>query len=237
MSKNLYDNIDPKKYEEKQEASCREKYLYEHWSPVILSFIKKYSKNSVVLDMGCGSGNYSFEMKKYANKVYGIDSSKRMIDYAQNKYPGIDFILGDATHTILKSESIDTLFSFGLFEYTNKKNLMREMYRILKKEGVGIIWIPNKNSFYRLISKFIYKIKRQKYIPDEPSFREMINLFRKNNFCIVEYKMDDGLVWLPSFLDKIVGIHIYKAVERFFKIFNKNPLSADMLFIIKKDNN
>src|SRR3989344_7581649 len=116
VEKNIYDNIDPGDYEKRRGKNQIEEYQYEHWWPLIQASIAKYSTDAVVLDLGCGPGNYSFEMAKYAKEVFGVDSSKRMIDYAKSKYPRINFILSDATNIPLLNNSIDKLFSFGLFE-------------------------------------------------------------------------------------------------------------------------
>jgi ubiquinone/menaquinone biosynthesis C-methylase UbiE len=231
---NLYDDIDPKEYEERWKSTPRERYLYEHWVPIISSLIKKYSKDSIVLDMGCGSGNYSFEMKKYAKKVFGIDSSERMISYAQKRYLGIDFVLGDATCTTLEKESVDVVFSFGLFEYVKRDIILGEIYRLLKNNGIIVFSVPNRHSFSRLVDRFIHKITGKEHIPVEPTFKEMINALARYRFEIIEYKMDDGLVWLPGFLDRLIGIKIYKFVEGFFRIFKRNPFGMNMLFVIKK---
>lgn len=236
LKESIYDKINPELYEKRQQDDSREKYLYDHWYPAIESLIKRYSKNSIVLDMGCGSGNYSFEIKKYAKQVIGIDSSKRMINYAKNKYQGIDFIYANALNIPFENNYFDVVFSSGLFEYVDKDKLTSEMSRVLKSGGVGIIWVPNKYSLLRIFIKIFYKISRKKYIPNEPTLREMLSLFKINDFSVIEYKMDDGLIWLPNFLEKLIGKKVYNFIEGIFRIFRRNPFSTDMLFLIKKNN-
>jgi len=234
VEKNEYDNIDPEDYENRRSQNSKEEYLYQHWEPLISNVIVKYSKNCVVLDLGCGPGNYTNLMAKYAKKVVGIDSSKRMLSYAQKKYPKIDFIFADAGNTGLENNSIDTVFSFGLFEFADKEKLIKEIHRVLKFGGISVISAPNIYSIPRFLFAVFYKIKGKKRRCYEPSFGQMIKLFSNSGFKIIDYKMDDGLFWVPGKLDKIFGKKTYLFIEKFFKIFKRNPFSANMLFIIKK---
>ncbi|TSC95191.1 MAG: methyltransferase type 11 [Parcubacteria group bacterium Licking1014_1] len=234
IEKNIYDNIDPEVYEKRRDKNQIEKYQYEHWQPLISAVIAKYSKGSIVLDLGCGPGNHSFEMAKYAKQVFAIDSSKRMLDYAKVKYPGIHFIYADAVDTHLENSCIDVIFSFGLFEYANKEKLMKEISRVLKPGGISVILAPNKYSFPRFLFVILYAIIGKKRICNEPSFGQMIKMFHTFGFEIVDYKMDDGLFFLPYKLDTLFGRKTWLFTENFFKNFRRNPFSMNMFFIIRK---
>ena len=237
IEKNIYDNIDPKIYEARTRKNQIEQYQYEHWWPLVSDTISRYSKDSVVLDLGCGPGNHSFEMAKYAKKVFGIDSSKRMLDYAKSKYPGIHFIYADATDIPLENGSIDIVFSAGLFEYVkNKENLMREILRVLKPGGISIILAPNKYSFPRFLFAIGCAVIGKKRVCSEPSFGQMLKMFHKFNFEIVNYTMDDGLFFLPYPLDNLFSQKTWLFIEHCFKVFKRNPFSMNMLFIIRKLN-
>jgi len=231
---NLYDKINLELYDNRGTMVDREIYLKEHWHPILEKIIGKYCVKKEVLDLGSGTGFYTDEIRKKAKKVTGIDSSSRMIDYAIKKYPDVEFIKADAHNLPFEPESIDVVFSAGLFEYVNRKIVIKEIYRILKNNGVAIVIFPNRHSLTRTWARFINKLFRKKYIPNEPTFKEILSLFKTNRFDIVEQKMDDGLIWLPGFLDRSIGIKIYMLIERFFKIFNRNPFSTNMLFVVKK---
>jgi hypothetical protein len=62
----------------------------------------------------------------------------------------------------------------------------------------------------------------------------MLRIFSKYNFEVLEYKMDDGLFWIPKI--NIFGRSFFLAVERLFKNFKRNPLSCSMLFVAKKNS-
>jgi hypothetical protein len=78
------------------------------------------------------------------------------------------------------------------------------------------------------------KIIRRKYLQNEPSSGEMNRLFRKTDFSIISYIMDDGLIWLPDFMDRLVGKRIYWLIKYIFIPFGRNPFSNIMLFVSRK---
>ena len=231
----LYNEINPEQYELRYMKYPRERYLRDHWYPLIKEAITKYCKDKKVLDLGCGTGFWTEIIANYGN-VIGLDISKTMLKYAKNKRPSLKFMLADAHSLPFESNSFDCVVSIGLFEYVDRKLVMKEISRILKPNGICIIQCPNKYSAMRVFVKIIYKVLKRDYFAKEPSYREMINLFEQNGFKIIELKMDDALFWLPNFLDKIFGYKIYLLVEKILKIFRRNPFSNVMLFVTQKSN-
>jgi len=140
----------------------------------------------------------------------------------------------DAHNIPLKDESFDVIVCIGLFEYIDRKIVIKEINRLLKQNGVCIILVPNKYSGRRMVVKLLYKFFKKTYFPNEPSRAEMFNLFKDNSLELLEYKMDDGLIWLPNIIDKLCGKILYLAIENFFRNFQYNPLSNVMLFIVRK---
>jgi ubiquinone/menaquinone biosynthesis C-methylase UbiE len=229
-----YNKIDPEKYQKIYETIPRENYTKEHWRPLISNTIKKYCKDKNVLDLGCGYGRYMGVINKHTKSVIGVDISKRWLNYAKQKYPNIKFVLADASKIPLEDELFDVIVTIGLFEFINRNIVMREIYRVLKQGSFCVISVPNKYSALRLVGKLLNKLFGREIQTDEPSKEEMFKLFKDNKFELVEYKMDDGLIWLPNFLDRLCGKKIYLFIEKIFKIFGQNPFSNIMLFIIKK---
>ncbi len=236
MEPNIYEQIDPDVYRQRGQANEIESYQFQHWRPRILDAIAKYAKNAVVLDLGCGPGADCFEMKKYAAKVYGVDSSQKMIEYAKATYPGIDFIHADAAATTLQTGSIDTVLSIGLFEYAaDKQRVMQEISRVVKPGGMAVILAPNKYSMPRGFYALACAVIGKKRVCSEPSFGQMLRMFKAAGFLLVESAMDDGLFFLPRPFEKLLGRRTWLVIEKCFKPFGRNPLSMNMLFIIKKN--
>ncbi len=229
-----YDDIDPVEYDKSYTVVPREMYLKEYWLPLLEDAIGRYCKDKYVLDLGCGYGIYARMISKYTDNITGIDISQRWLDFAAKQCPQAKFLLADAHNIPCENNTFDVVVSVGLFEYVKRNVVIKEIHRVLKTGGICIISVPNKYSLCRLPYKIFYKIRGEKRPTDEPSKKEMLLLLQSNGFDVVERKINDGLLYLPDFLDKIIGRITYHFVERFFSLFGENPFSNVMLFISRK---
>ena len=238
----IYDVIDPENYEKRHEYSPRETYLHHYWKPLICRIIQlicktmqKYSIIVEALDVGCGTGVYTEEISRDSQICVGLDLSKNMIKYAKKKHSELNLILADAHKLPFKDECFELVVSIGLLEYVQKDTVLKEITKVMKRKAFLIIAVPNKYSAYRLPIKIFSKVLKKRYIKKEPSLNEMLRSFYNLNLKLFWYKMDDGLVFLPDFLDMIIGKKIYYLVEKIFKqVLRRNPFSNVMLFLLQK---
>lgn len=92
------------------------------------------SSDSVILDMGCGTGNYAAAIQQIAARVIGIDASMGMLERARAKFPGIHFVKGDITSLPFSSEIFDGALAIQVLHHIKGKELfVREAYRVLRK--------------------------------------------------------------------------------------------------------
>lgn len=98
--------------------------------------VLQVDKNSHLLDLGCGTGNYTAELQKAARSVIGIDISKGMIEQAKAKFPHLQFLCCDVTHLPFDSETFDGAFAIQVLHHVkDKETFLREAYRVLHKGG------------------------------------------------------------------------------------------------------
>jgi ubiquinone/menaquinone biosynthesis C-methylase UbiE len=96
----------------------------------------RVDSDSVILDMGCGTGNYSAALQGVAKQIIGIDKSQAMIDQALLKYPNLKLIKGDVTDLPYKTDTFDGCFAIDVLHHVEQKlKFIQEAYRILRKEG------------------------------------------------------------------------------------------------------
>jgi ubiquinone/menaquinone biosynthesis C-methylase UbiE len=232
----IYDVIDPRNYEKRHECSPREAYSHHYWKPLICKIIQKYSIGvEIALDIGCGTGVYTEEISRNSQMCVGLDLSKNMIEYAKKKRKGLNLILADAHKIPFRDECFGLVVSVGLLEYVQKDIVLKEIARVMKRKAFLIIVVLNKYSACRLPIKILSKVSRKKYIKKEPSLKEMLRSSYQVGFKLIWYKIDDGLIFLPDFLDRVIGKKVYPVVERMFNMsFGRNPFSNVMLFLLQK---
>lgn len=63
-----------------------------------------------VLDLGCGKGSLTHQLKRRNNRVIGIDVSQTAVDVAQARFPDIEF----AVHDVSRCNAIDPLVDKAL---------------------------------------------------------------------------------------------------------------------------
>ena len=116
---------------------------------------KVSSKDTKVLDYGCGTGRMSIMLGKEGYHVIGIDPAEEHIRIAQslNDLPHVQFKL--MSDRIEESEnSFDAVVSSSVFEFVpDAEEYIADIQRVLKSNGVLLISIPNKRSWWRLYAK------------------------------------------------------------------------------------
>lgn len=119
----------------------------------VLKFIEnKTDKNSILVDLACGSGNYDIELCKIGYKVHGIDLDESMIGSAIKKYEdeNLNFTCDDMTkiQKYHDKNSVGTIICIGnsLVHLNSKKEIetfIAKCYEVLKPNGKLIVQIIN----------------------------------------------------------------------------------------------
>jgi 2-polyprenyl-3-methyl-5-hydroxy-6-metoxy-1,4-benzoquinol methylase len=120
--------------------------LYTHYDFKIFPHIKNYSKDSHILELGCGPGHLiNYLRKKGFNNTLGIDISNEQIEIAKSK--GHNVILADAIEFLKSSNrGYDIIFAFDFIEHFTKNELLemtKLIYNILNDSGIFIVRTPN----------------------------------------------------------------------------------------------
>lgn len=104
-----------------------------------------------ILDMGCGTGNFSVKLAEKGCKVFGIDISEEMLkkarEKAQKRNLDIEFYNMDVYNISFPDENFDGIFSMAAFEFIKEpQKAYDEMYRILKRNERLLIGTINRES-------------------------------------------------------------------------------------------
>ena len=88
-----------------------------------------------ILDLGCGTGHLTNEIKNNGAEVIGIDASVDMIAKAKESYPGVAFMVADAADFHF-DEPFDAVFSNAVLHWVHKADdAIKCVYDSLKTGG------------------------------------------------------------------------------------------------------
>lgn len=128
--------------------------------------------DTVVADIGSGTGISSRLFIENGNTVYGVEPNDEMRQYSSisfHSYPGFHSVKGTGENTGLPDNSIDLVVCAQAFHWLNPDSAKKEFRRILRDHGrVSLIWndkSKDENSFnsdYESICKRFKKF-RPKY--------------------------------------------------------------------------
>lgn len=165
------------------------------FSKIINSFDKKF-KNS--LDIGCGVGSNLEILKKFSKSVVGIDNSKKAIDYCKHK--GLKNVsVMNASKLKFKKDSFDLILCSDILEHVDDKNVMEEVFRVLKPGGIFICSVPAHNYLWGPTDRISNHLRRYEK-------KELNNLF-KNNFTKLKLSYWNFFMFLPNFLFTKISIN------------------------------
>lgn len=133
---------------------------------IILKLFKEFvkSKDSRLLEIGCGMGHTSVSLSKIISKLVGIDISIEGIKIAKERVNNAEFIVGDATALPFKDKCFDCVIVKDVLEHIeNDLQAIKEVNRVLKNGGLLIVYVPysldDSFSFESVIKKiFRYTI-------------------------------------------------------------------------------
>lgn len=110
--------------------------------PFIFEEIKLFQPISL-LDIGCGTGELLHQiLQRYDDmKIYGLDISNEMLAVAEQKLNGYaELTQGDSQYLPYGDESMDMIICNDSFHhYPEPLEVIKEIYRVLKKQGVLVI--------------------------------------------------------------------------------------------------
>ena len=183
----------------------------------------KPKDNESIIDMGCGTGEFSNELSKYNLKVTGIDISNKSIEICKDKYgEKINFEVKDIENTSIKENSIDIIFLGGiLHHFPDRSKVFKEAHRILKKEGRIFAFDPNHYNFIIWIYRELLGIKTQKtenevLIKAEDIHKEL----KQAGFSEIKCESTANITFDIRYFKKLVpfplyyGVYLYNTIER-----------------------
>lgn len=137
---------------------------------IVKKLIEKNRGGGVLLSIGCGIGEYEelFMGKKYI--LLGTDLSLNALKVAKNYCKECQYFQARAESLPLKNSSVDIVLCIDMIEHViNDKPVLKEISRVLKKEGLLVI-----------TTVFSYKHENFSYKYENAQVKDI--LLRKDSF-------------------------------------------------------
>jgi SAM-dependent methyltransferase len=127
---------------------------------IVFSFEETLNRDMNVLDVACGIGRVGRFLAPLVGKYVGIDFSDNMIRLARSRFkktPNVEFHVNDGrTLQPLPDDTFHLAFcecAFQHMEKDNTRSYIKEVHRVLRKDGVFLAQIP-RFDFYQDVYAF-----------------------------------------------------------------------------------
>lgn len=174
------------------------------------------NKDKRILELGCGTGEYTVKFCDFGIRPYALDFSVNMLSLAENKSKQLYFIAGDIHRLPFKSKVFDCVVGNAILHHLELKPALKEIARVLKKGGRVAFTEPNMFNPQIFLQKNIGFIRYLSGdVPGEIAFFRwaLKRIFKEEGFHIEYIAPRDFLH--PLTPDSLVSI--CEKLSRFFE--------------------
>ena len=163
----IYDEFYAHIYDELTNTSVR-----SEWELVqMVRLTSPDTNHSVFLDIGSGTGYTVNELTKTGYKAYGVDKSPKMIEYAEKKYPNIQFVTANVEDSMTFERASFTHIlctKMTIYQFKDKHLFFSNCFRWMIPNGYLILHLVDRNYFNIIKPNANRDIKFVPLILDEP---------------------------------------------------------------------
>jgi SAM-dependent methyltransferase len=148
-----------------------------------------FNSNGKILDIGCSTGTYLAFLRELGWDTYGVELNPRASEWAREKL-GLNVFTGDFQEADFPRECFDVVTLRHSLEHMHSPmEALKKTYRILQKNGLVIIGVPNVATIERAIfgKWWTWEVPRHLY---HFSPATLSNMLIKNGFKVskIEYQ-------------------------------------------------
>lgn len=121
-----------------------------------------FTNKANLLDAGCGMGQWSYCFSNLNHNVIGIDQSVHRLSIAKylNRHnKNVSFHQCNLENICMDSASVDAIFCYGVFMFTDMRKTLLEFKRVLADDGVIFV---NFNNIGHYVHRIAYHLNEKK---------------------------------------------------------------------------
>ena len=152
-------------------------------------FSRLNNEKPYILDIGCGTGIATEQLRKKGAKVIGTDIDPDMIKQAQvrNLY-NIEYLVAPARQQPFASARFDAVTAFSAFHWFANKKVLDEIKRILKPRGMFFAINKNEAGDFKKEYKEVLKEFIDQELPNAKNGYDPARLLKENELSFVKEK-------------------------------------------------
>lgn len=186
-------------YEGHYDATVNTTSDIPHRRSIILRLMDEHAGNNTlrVIDVGCGTGVLLKDILEHGHYAVGVDISEKMVEVTRlatsELFPGKSICLqGDIESLPFESESFDCVICAGVLSHqTSNRDSVSEISRIVKKDGIVLVTLPNYLKLRNLLDLYYYFLLfsrlMSKVFSSRPISKPGINRFVGYNPTLHQY--------------------------------------------------
>ena len=169
--------INGEEYDWTTEPRRFERIFHNRRAVETVRLIEKHSRNTIVLDVGCGTGLIT---RHLTGDVIGLDINRWNLDRAKNNSPNTQFILGDIENLPIRDLVVGTVVCTETLEHLpDPKRAVNEIYRVLKSKAKFIGSVPSNIIIWRFRKLFLTTCPVSEPFHNNYSKRHLKSLLRR----------------------------------------------------------
>lgn len=130
-----------------------------------LDMIEQYAKRGKILDIGCGKGEFLSLAKERGWEIFGLEPSKGFAEFISKNY-GLNITSKPLEEAGYQDSFFDVVVLNMVLEHIDEPRKMLGLIgRILKKNGILFIEVPNMESLMLKTAALYFKLKGKNWSP------------------------------------------------------------------------
>jgi Methylase involved in ubiquinone/menaquinone biosynthesis len=210
------------------------------YPPEVLAFFRDelgLQAESVIADIGSGTGIFSRIFLENGNTVYGVEPNAAMRRAAEEflrDFPNFRSVNGTSEATTLKNDSVNLVTAAQAFHWFDPEGTRREFKRILKNGGfAALIWNERRldaDEFHREYENFLvrYGTDYEKVRHDnisketfEKFFRDGFSSVKFQNKQVLDFDGLKGRMLSSSYMPTETNERFPEMIENLHRLFTK----------------